>query len=274
MHDLVLRLYPLPSVEEPLRGLYLAHNLRQYGQRMTRAFVYANFVTSLDGRIAIPSPSGKGLMVPKNTANDHDWRLTQELTAQADLVLTTGRYLRDLAKGRGQKILQLDEPQFADLRDWRRQRGLLLNPDIAILTSSLRFPIPDELIQGNRVVVFTIANPDSKRVAEIQAKLGRVIVVGENSIEGEKLLQQITELGYRTIYSAAGPKVLHLLLEGRVLDRLYITHAHRILGSEPFASLVDGALLEPAVGFTLNTLYFDRQGLDGLGQLFISYNRA
>jgi len=54
---------------------------------------------------------------------------------------------------------------------------------------------------------------------------------------------------------------------------LYITHAHRILGSEPFASLVDGPLLEPAVGFTLNTLYFDRQGLDGLGQLFVSYNR-
>jgi riboflavin biosynthesis pyrimidine reductase len=81
-------------------------------------------------------------------------------------------------------------------------------------------------------------------------------------------------LGYRTIYSAAGPKVLHLLLEGGVLDRLYLTIANRLLGGKPYASIVDGELLEPAVDMQLNTVYYDPYGLGGLGQLFVSYNRT
>jgi hypothetical protein len=101
---MITQLYPLPPTERPLKGTYLAHELRLYSQQSERAFVYSNFVTSLDGRIAIPHPSKPGLMVPKNTANDRDWRLFQELAAQADLIISTGRYLRDWAEGRAQEI--------------------------------------------------------------------------------------------------------------------------------------------------------------------------
>ena len=33
MNNSVLRLYPLPNQERPLKGLYLEHNLRQYAER-------------------------------------------------------------------------------------------------------------------------------------------------------------------------------------------------------------------------------------------------
>ncbi len=62
-------------------------------------------------------------MVPKDTSNPRDWRLYQELAAQADLFLSTGRYLRDWAEGNAQEILQMDNPKFADLREWRIARG-------------------------------------------------------------------------------------------------------------------------------------------------------
>jgi hypothetical protein len=68
--------------------------------------------------------------------------------------------------------------------------------------------------------------------------------------------------------------VLHLLLSGGVLDRLYLTYANRLLGGKAFASIVDGDLLEPAVGMKLDSLYFDPHGLEGLGQLFVSYDRV
>jgi hypothetical protein len=67
---------------------------------------------------------------------------------------------------------------------------------------------------------------------------------------------------------------LHLLLAGGVLNRLYLTHANRLLGGQPFSSIVDGDLLDPAVDMALNTVYFDPHALDRLGQLFVSYNRA
>jgi riboflavin biosynthesis pyrimidine reductase len=84
----------------------------------------------------------------------------------------------------------------------------------------------------------------------------------------------MTERGYRTVYSSAGPKVLHLLLAARVLDRLYLTHANRLLGGENYASIVEGTLLEPAAGFEIDRIYLDPAALDGLGQLFVSYNRV
>ena len=99
----------------------------------------------------------------------------------------------------------------------------------------------------------------------------QLIVAGETSVSGDQLVQAMAELGYRTIYSATGPKVLHLLLAAGVLDRLYLTLANRLLGGQPFSTIVEGSLLAPPAGMTLSTVVFDPSGLDGLGQLFLSY---
>ncbi|MGD8805633.1 MAG: dihydrofolate reductase family protein [Chloroflexota bacterium] len=276
MEEPVLQLYPLPSQQRPLKGLYLAHDLREQEPRTAgRPTIYSNFVTSLDGRIAIPHPSRPGMMVPKTTANERDWRLFQELATQADLIISSGRYLRDWADGRAQEILQVNDPRFADLRAWRRDRGLPPQPDIAIISRSMRFPIPDVLTEGGRkVVVFTTADADPERVADVKKRLGQIVVAGETGVEGDLLAQGMADLGYKTVYAAAGPKIHHLLLADSVLDRLYLTYANRILGGDPFSSVVDGPLLEPAVDMTLGAVYYDAQAPDGLGQLFVQYNRA
>jgi riboflavin biosynthesis pyrimidine reductase len=275
MDDTVLQLYPSPIAEQPLTGLFLSHDLRQYSKSSGQVFVYSNFVSSIDGRIAIPHPSRPGLIVPKDVANERDWRLFQELAAQADIIISSGRYLRDWADGRAQEILQIDDPRFADLRQWREDRGLLPQPDIAIISGSLRFPIPDVMMAGGRkVVVFTTANPDPDRVAEIESKAGQIVIAGDKSVDGAILVQRMAEMGYRTVYSATGPKVLHLLLAGGALNRLYLTHANRLLGGQPYSSVVEGPLLEPAIDLQINTIYLDSQGLDGLGQLFISYDHV
>jgi riboflavin biosynthesis pyrimidine reductase len=267
--DQIIKLYPLPAAEIPLTGAYLAHNLRQYAEKTGASFVYANFVVSLDGRIAIPHPSGRGLMVPKATANERDWRLFQELAAQADIIISSGRYLRDWAAGRAQEILQVDDPRFADLREWRADQGLPIQPDIAIISASLDFPIPPVITAGGRkVVVFTSGHPDLERVEEIESQAGQVIVAGE------LLVQTLVELGYRTIYSSAGPKILHLLTAGGMLDRLYLTYANRMLGGQPFSSVLEGPLLDPPVGLRIHSVYLDPHALAGLGQLFVAYDRS
>jgi riboflavin biosynthesis pyrimidine reductase len=183
--------------------------------------------------------------------------------------------LRDWADGRAQEILLVDDPRFADLRTWRKEKGLPPQPDIAIVSGSLKFPIPDVLKSGGRkVVVFTTADPPIDRVKEIEAKAGQVIIAGEQSVDGQKMAEMLYELGYRTVYSAAGPKILHLLLNAGVVNRLYISFASRILGGQPYASLVEGALFNPAVDLVLNQLYLDASGVDGSGQLFAVYDKA
>lgn len=270
--DEVLQLIPQPAWEKPLHGLYLEQNLRQRS-REHAVYIYANFVTSLDGRIAIERTRGEGLSVPTATANERDWRLFQELAAQSDLIISSGRYLRDWAEGRAQEILQVDDPRFADLRAWRMSHGLAPQPDIAIISGSLRFPIPEVLTAGGRrVVVFTTADSDPQRVQEIEARAGKVYVAGETRVEGQRLAEHFARLGYRTVYSAAGPKILHLLLADGVLSRLYLTIANRLLGGQVFASIVDGERFQPPVAARLDTLYYDPHGVDGLGQLFAAYD--
>jgi riboflavin biosynthesis pyrimidine reductase len=272
MNDL-LQLYPIPTRELPLIGAYLAHDLRQYGIQNGRPYIYSDYITSIDGRIAISREDGSGMKVPESTANDRDWRLFQELAAQADLVISSGRYLRDWGEGQAQEILRVDDPKFADLRQWREDRGLSPYPDIAIISGSLDFPIPDILTAGNRkVIVFTTATADQDRIGEIEDQAGRVIVAGEQSVSGAEISRHMAELGYQSVFNSTGPKVLHLLLAGHALDRLYVTHANKLLGGKPFSSIVEGPLFEPAVSLKINSLYLDQAALDGLGQLFLSYN--
>ena len=276
MRDSITRLFPLPSQEFPLKGLYLSHNLRENKRDSGESFVYSNYVTSLDGRIAVPHPTKAGMVVPDQITNPRDWRLFQELAVQADILITSGRYLRDYAEGRAQEILRVyDDPQFADLKDWRTERGLSPQPDLAVISGSLDFPVPPALIQGDRnIVVITTSRADPERIKPLESQARKVIIAGEGSVNGYRLVESLLEMGYRTIYNTTGPKVLHLLLAAGVLDRLYLSFVTRLLGGSPFSSIVEGGLLDPPADFVLNTIYLDPHALNGLGQLLTSYNRV
>jgi len=273
--DTIWQLYPTPARETPLKGLYLGHGLRDIGAAGDRPFVYTNYVQSIDGRIAIPRPSGKGMMVPEDTSNDRDWRLFQELAVQADCLISSGRYLRDYAEGKAQEILRVyDEPRFDDLGRWRAERGLSRYPDLAVVSGSLDFPIPPFLTEaGRRVIVLTNGTAAPERMARLRDEGATVVVAGEEDVSGRAAIDALGEQGYRTLYMATGPRVHHLLLADNVLDRLYTTVAHRLLGGQPFSSLVEGDLLRPAVGLRLHALYYDPHALDGLGQQFVCYAR-
>ena len=138
MQDKIFQLYPGPRQEMSIINLYLHHPLHKITVDEGEVFIYSNFITSLDGRIAIPDASDHSLTVPAQIANPRDWRLVQELTAHADLLITSGRYLREYAEGGGQKILHVyDDPRFSDLKEWRLEAGLKPWPDIAVISNHL-----------------------------------------------------------------------------------------------------------------------------------------
>ena len=85
----VLQLYPPPQRKMSLNGLYLGLRLHREAVE-GELFVYANFIASLDGRISLPDSYGEQ-GVPSSLANKRDWRLYQELAAQADVMLTRAR---------------------------------------------------------------------------------------------------------------------------------------------------------------------------------------
>jgi riboflavin biosynthesis pyrimidine reductase len=274
MDDSLTRLYPLPPQTHDLEGLYLAHDIRRLAQESEHPFVFTNFVASLDGRIAVTEDDGERMSVPGAVANPRDWRLFQELGAQSDVMIVSGRYLRDRARGEAQEVVNVDRPRFADLKAWRERHGLSPRPDMAILSRSLEFPVPEGLTDGGRqATAYTGADPDPERVAAIEAQGVQVVATGNrHGVEARSMIAHMAKQGYRVVYSVAGPQIMHLLLVGQVLARLYLTYASRILAGDTFFTMVEGPRLRPPVGFRLNTLYHDPVGLDGLGQLFASYD--
>lgn len=248
------QLYPTPG-PATLRGLYLREPLlpRDWDNGI---FVYSNFVISIDGRITTEDLSTNASGVPKAIANPRDWRLFQELAAQSDVLLTNGSHLRRLKNPRVKSVLPLSaKPEFQDLHDWRMARGLASQPDVAVLSARLDFELPAVLLQQQRRIYVFTPSTDRAAVAGLRRAGATVIEYAPETIAGG-MVGWLEQAGYRRLYSVAGPRVLNSLLEDDVVDALFLTTVHRIIGGDSARTLHHGALQAPA-DFVLRSLYLD-----------------
>jgi riboflavin biosynthesis pyrimidine reductase len=275
MGSKISRLFP--SYEQALehQGLYLKQDLRSQAESIDSAFVYANFIVSLDGRIAVPGLDGESTTLATQITNERDWRLFQELAVQSDVIITSGRYLREYTQGPKQELLQVyDDPKFEDLGDWRRAKGLSDYPAVTVVSRSLDFNVPTPLQEpGRDLLIFTseTANPERKRILASQG--AQVIEAGEQDVDGSMLVSDLHKLGYKLIYSTAGPNILHMLLSGKVLTRLYLTIALRLLAGDEISTIAEGQLLKPPADFELKSLFLDPDGPGGTSQLYGTFDR-
>lgn len=269
----LLQLYPPPTTGLPLARLYLDHPLHRLVADPT-PLVYGNFITSLDGRIALPRAGQNSYGVPAAIGNARDWRLYQELAAQSDLLITSARYFRQLAAGEAQDSLPVGAGErFADLRAWRLEQGLSAQPDIAVFSASLDIPHAAlNNYRDRRVHVLTGNAADPARRAALRDHGVEVHCAGAgSSVDGGQAIQLLQRLGYRRIYTIAGPSVFYTLVRAGVLQRLYLTLAHRILGGEDFDTLTWGSELHPAPQPRLRSLFYDAYAPDDAGQLLACY---
>jgi len=272
MQEGLHKLYPSGD-KHALKGLYLCSDLRQHIAH-GNTYVYSNFITSLDGRIATTPTVCDDLEIPEETANLRDWRLFLELAAPADALIVSGRYVRQLAEGSAQAAPPFESDTPEDLRDFRAQSHLPTKPALVILSNSLDLPV-DMLAEyeDRRIIVATSdrANPDS--VEELENAGIVVKRLGRSRVDGKLLIEALTQEGLKLIFSMAGPLVMHTLLAASVLDRLYMTTVLRILSGAEFATIARGDLLEPAYDFSLSALYLDKHGPEGVEQLLQVYDK-
>jgi riboflavin biosynthesis pyrimidine reductase len=260
----VLPLYPGGGAARPVKGLYLDHRLHEIGS-VESPFVYGSFVSSLDGRIAVYEQGSEDTDVLDGLTSPADFRLFQELQAQADCLITHAGYLRALDKGRLGNVLQI---QAGDLVDWRKRNGLAPQPAIVIASASLDFPVhPSILEHGQPLYIATGRRADPARVQEIREHGHHLFFAGDGTmVEGVPLVAALGELGYRSLYLLAGPIMLETMLRDRALSRLYLTIRHRLLGGEHFSTLIHGPRLGEAGKLALRALYQDAEGSQWFAQ--------
>ncbi|MDF9393534.1 MULTISPECIES: RibD family protein [Methylococcus] len=268
----VYRLFPPPFEEVALHGLYLNLNLHRLGAA-GKPFVYANFLASLDGRIALEDASGQSFL-PKSLTTPDDFRLFLELEAQADCLITHGGYLRSLQEKRLGNILQigLDE-RSRDLAAWRKTQGLKPQPDIVVASASLNFPMPASIHEhGQRCLIATGRYADPERVRHWEREGYEILLAGDGAMaEGDTLVDQLDALGYRSIYLIAGPHMLDTMVRNGRLCRLFQTITHQLLGGEGFRTLVPGPELGPHGHLKMQSLYYDPTSPLDTGQWFAQF---
>ncbi|MFA5018022.1 MAG: dihydrofolate reductase family protein [Methylobacter sp.] len=264
----LLRFYPDPCEEVSIKGLYLTHQLHKRGTAES-PFVYANFLSSLDGRIALED-SDQGTYIPKHITTASDFGLFMELHAQADCIITHGGYMRALGEGRLGNILQVRDKELVE---WRCNNVLKPQPAVIIASASLDFPLHNSLKEHAQAVhIATGKNADPARVRYWQDLGYPVLFTGEDSkVHGAPLIHQLSGLGYKTIYLVAGPQMLDTVVREKQLSRLYLTITHQLIGGKDFRTLLTGTTLGAEGNLILEAMYYEQDAPPGSGQFFMQF---
>ncbi|MDQ7002017.1 MAG: dihydrofolate reductase family protein [Ghiorsea sp.] len=250
-------LYPTGGESTALKGLYLGLNLHQQA-KAGEVFIYANYISSLDGRIALYNADLNAYEVPSAIANSRDWRLYQELAGQADVMLTSARYFRQLAQGKAQDLLPVGASEkYADIKLWREAQGLKPQPDVVVLSNSLDIPLVAlDKVSDRQVIVLTA----SEDAAKIQALEDAGVVVKQTSeVTGAFVRQSLIDLNYRSADMISGPQVHATLVQDGALDELFLTTHLTLLGGEKVSGLLD-VNIPQAQSMSLKSMVFDVEG--------------
>jgi len=260
-------LFPPANASKALQGLYLECALHTQAAA-DDVFIYSNYIASLDGRIALRDGQTGEFSVPASIANKRDWRLYQELAAQADVMITSARYFRQLEKGCAQDLLPVgQEPDYADLAAWRAEQGLKLQPDVVIVSVSLDIPLNAvKSLKNRRVWVLTVQGADALRAKQLEDAGVTLVQAGVGQVNGKALKAFFIEHGYRSAYMIAGPEIHHTLLAAGVLNRLFLSTHLSLLGHNQFHTILQGDMPPQAVA--LRSLYLDNEA----GQMFGQYD--
>ncbi|MGZ4954353.1 MAG: RibD family protein [Methylobacter sp.] len=269
MQKNLLRLYPDFCEKVSIKGLYLGHQLHKLGTTEL-PFVYANFLSSLDGRIAVEDTVQHSTHIPKQITTASDFGLFMELHAQSDCIITHGGYMRALGEGRLGNILQVKDK---DLIEWRRDNGLKPQPAVVIASASLNFPIHGSLNEHEQTIyIATGRNADPDRIRYWQDLGYPLLFTGEDlTVHGAPLIDTLSELGYKTIYLVAGPQMLDAVIRERQLSRLYLSMTHQLIGGKDFRTLLTGPTLGPEGNLILEALYYEQDSPPGTGQFFMQF---
>jgi 2,5-diamino-6-(ribosylamino)-4(3H)-pyrimidinone 5'-phosphate reductase len=219
-----LRLYPLPSEELLMEGIYDDLELPpREGSGASRPYVIINMVASLDGRATIGGRTA-------GIGGETDRQTMRNLRSKADAVMIGAGTLRAERLSLG-----LDDPAGS------RQ------PLAVIVSSTGNVPLEDKLIGYERqsVLVLTMQHALDDRLRG-RARVVRVPASPSGGVDLTEALKILkADHGVGLLLVEGGPSLNHSLISQNLADELFLTLAPKLLGGLPEETLtiLQGSLL-------------------------------
>lgn len=212
--------------------------------RLPDSCVYANFVASLDGVVAIPGLAQSNKQISGGSAADRF--VMGLLRACADVVLIGSGTLR--GSPRAQWMPESAYPPGEEaFRELRRRRGQCARPEVAVMTATGGLDTAHPALAAGALVLTT---HQGARALEGQLPAASTVLVVDSGTELDprSALAVLHRRGHRSILSEAGPRVFGSLLAAGLVDELFLTSSPVVAGRPPGGGplgLVEGVELLP-----------------------------
>jgi riboflavin biosynthesis pyrimidine reductase len=206
--------------------------------------VYANFVSTLDGVVAIPALQSSNDFVAGGS--DADRLLMGILRAYADAVLIGAGVLAASPQGtwRPEKIYPPAADAYAALR---AQLGLPPAPEIAVVTGHGSVDPGHPLFESGALVLTSEAGAE-RLEGRLPGATTVATIADTATIPPVAVVEALRERGHARILCEAGPHTFGGLLAHDLVDELFLTSSPLLVGDDGPGSrlrLVEGAELVP-----------------------------
>jgi riboflavin biosynthesis pyrimidine reductase len=221
----------------PLFGLPAALAATYAGDfGLSRPRLYANFVSSADGVVALPADRDSGRVVSGD--NEPDRFIMGLLRAAADAVLIGAGTFR---KGDGDCSPEAIYPAAGDLfAELRTQLGLRPHPLLVVVTASGHIDPAHPALSDCLVV--TTPHGEARLRGALPSGV-RIAVLGAQRVDGRSLLDLLHAQGLEVVLTEGGPSLVGQLVEEGLIDELFLTSSPRLFGrwsGDERKSLIDG----------------------------------
>jgi riboflavin biosynthesis pyrimidine reductase len=239
------------------------------GLGLPRRGVYANFVSSLDGVVALNSPGvSSGPTLSGHSPPDRF--VMGLLRAAAGAVLIGAGTLREDA-GHLWTPAYIYPPMAGQYARLRGRLGLAGDPLLAVVTGSGDLDPAERALQAGALVV--TAEGVEARLRRHLPGSARVVAAGPAPLDMRRVLAAVRAEAGPRVLTEGGPTLAGSLLRDGVLDELFLTVSPAVAGriaSRARPGLVQGLELLPGEWRAWRLLSVRRQG----SHLFLRYRRS
>lgn len=227
--------------------------------------LYANFVATIDGVVALPGQSHSSRIISEYSTADRF--VMGLLRACADAVLVGAETVRD-SPGSLWTAEQAYPPAAALFAELRRRREQPPRPTIAILSGHGTVNPRHPALEDGALVLTSEAG--AARMRGHVAGATTVVIGPAPHLDPVAAVKALRSRGNRLILSEGGPNTFGTLLAAGLVDELFLTTSPLFAGrtaDSPRQALVEGIELLPATTVGCELLTLRRAG----AQLFSRY---
>jgi riboflavin biosynthesis pyrimidine reductase len=205
--------------------------------------VYSNFVTSLDGVVALGKEPSAGSVI--SGRNEADRFLMGLLRACADAILLGAGTLR-ATPGHQWTAEHIYPSMSTSFEKLRAELGRKPQPRLVVFTSSGKVDVSHRAIVEGATIVTSERGVNALR-GRLPDSCDVIALEGERDVDAEHAVTELRGRGYAVMLTEGGPHLMGDLLTAGLLDEAFITISPVIAGRdvEPRLGMVAGVELLP-----------------------------